>query len=239
MSLPTFVTKTIAFAVQAGKDIKEIRGWIGNLTNLNTTIKNNLVGAINEIKALILTVQQNQGNYIPTSQKGTSGGVAELDSGGKVPASQLPSFVDDVLEGFYISPTVFNDETGTAYPNVGGKAYVDISNDNNKKGSYRWSGTQYTKIEQGGIVLGETSDTAYRGDRGKLAYDHISKTDNPHQVTATQVGLGNVPNHSYATTTVANAGTSTAAFMNPKLTKDAVDSWVGDADPHQEYLNNL
>lgn len=238
MSLPNFVTKTIAFAVQAGKDIKELRTWVGNLPSLNTTIKSNLVGAINEIKALVLTVQQNQSNYIPTSQKGAAGGVAELDSGGKVPANQLPSFVDDVLEGTYVAPTIFHNESGQAYPNEGGKIYVDITATANK-GNWRWTGTQYTKIEQAGIVLGETADTAYRGDRGKIAYDHTSKTDNPHQVTASQVGLGNVPNHSYATTSVANAGTSTAGLMNPKLTKDAVDSWVGDADPHQEYLNNL
>ena len=238
MSLPTFVTKTIQYASQVGKDIKELRTWVGSLPNLNTTIKSNLVGAINEIKAQLLNVQNSQGNYIPTSQKGAAGGVAELDSGGKVPASQLPSFVDDVLEGTYISPTIFNDPQGTAYVNESGKIYVDTTNTANK-GNWRWTGTQYTKIEQAGIVLGETSSTAYRGDRGKLAYDHISNTDNPHNVTKAQVGLGNVPNNSYATTTVANAGTSVNGFMNPKLTKDAVDSWVGDADPHQEYLNNL
>lgn len=238
MSLQNFVAKTIAFAVQVGKDIKELRTWVGNLPNLNTTIKSNLVGAINEIKAQVLTVQNNQGNYIPNSQKGAAGGVAELDSGGKVPADQLPSFVDDVLEGKYVSATVFHNEQGVAYPNEGGKIYVDTTATANK-GNWRWTGTQYTKIEQAGIVLGETADTAYRGDRGKMAYEHISKTDNPHQVTAAQVGLGNVPNHSYATTAVANAGTSAAGFMNPKNTKDAVDSWVGSADPHQEYLNNL
>lgn len=238
MKLTNFITKTLAFASQVGRDIKELRFWVGNLTELTTSFKSNLVGAINEIKALVLTVQQNQGNFIPNTQKGAAGGVAELDSGGKIPANQLPSFVDDVLEGKYISPTVFLGENGIAFPNEGGKIYIDTSSSINK-GNWRWTGTQFTKIEQGGIVLGETSDTAYRGDRGKIAYEHTSKTDNPHQVTAAQVGLGNVPNHSYATPEVASAGTSISAFMNPKSTKEAVDSWVGDADPHQEYINNV
>lgn len=238
MSLANFVAKTLNFASQAGLDIKQARGWIGNLTQLNTTFKTNLVGAINELKTQILGVQNNQANYIPTNQKGAAGGVAELDSSGRVPSSQLPSYVDDILEGTYQSPTIFVDVLGNTYSPESGKAYMDISTTNNK-GFWRWSGTQYSKIQDAGIVLGETSDTAYRGDRGKIAYEHTSKIDNPHQVTASQVGLGNVPNHSYATPTVANAGTSTSAFMNPKLTKDAVDSWVGSADPHAEYLNNL
>lgn len=238
MSLITFVQKTVQYASQVGTDVKQLRNWIGVLSNLNTTFKSNLVGAINELKAQILGVQNNQANYIPKSEKGAPGGVAELDASGLIPAAQLPSFVDDVLEGFYVSPTVFRDEQGNAYIPTAGKVYVDISTGNNK-GSWRWSGTQYSKVETDGLVLGITSTTAGRGDWTKAAYDHISDQNNPHNVTAAQVGLGNVPNHSYATTTVANAGTSTQGFMNPKLTKDAVDSWVGTADPHQEYLNNL
>lgn len=238
MSLPNFVTKTVQYASQVGKDIKQLRGWIGNLTGLNTTNKSTLVGAINEVKTQVVNVQNNQANYIPTSEKGAPGGVAELGGDGKVPAAQLPSFVDDVLEGFYNSPTIFRDEQGNAYVPESGKVYMDISATTNK-GSWRWSGTQYSKVETDGLVLGITNTTAGRGDWTKAAYDHISDKNNPHGVTAAQVGLGNVPNNSYATTAVANAGTSTAAFMNPKNTKDAVDSWVGAADPHQEYLNNL
>jgi hypothetical protein len=49
------------------------------------------------------------------------------------------------------------------------------------------------------LVLGETSTNAYRGDRGKIAYDHTSLRNNPHGVTQSQVGLGNVDNTSDAT----------------------------------------
>ena len=96
---------------------------------------------------------------IATSAKGAASGVAELDSGGKVPSSQLPSYVDDVLE--YASQS--------AFPSTGetGKIYVAL--DTNQ--TYRWSGSAYVEISPS-IALGETSSTAYRGDRGKAAYDH-------------------------------------------------------------------
>jgi len=98
---------------------------------------------------------------LDASQKGVAGGVAELDSGGKVPSAQLPSYVDDVVE--YAS--------ASAFPATGetGKIYVDTTT--NK--TYRWSGSGYVEISPS-LALGETSSTAYRGDRGKAAYDHAA-----------------------------------------------------------------
>jgi microcystin-dependent protein len=113
--------------------------------------------------------------YIPTSQKGANSGVAELDSGGKVPSSQLPSFVDDVVEVANFAALPVTGETG--------KIYVTL--DTNL--TYRWSGTAYVEISAS-LALGETSSTAYRGDRGKIAYDHSQvTTGNPHNVLATQI----------------------------------------------------
>ena len=100
--------------------------------------------------------------------KGAANGIAELDSTGKVPSSQLPSYVDDVIEVADYSHLPITGETG--------KIYVTI--DDNK--TYRWSGTGYTEISSS-LALGETSSTAYRGDRGKTAYDHSQVTSgNPH-----------------------------------------------------------
>jgi len=93
--------------------------------------------------------------------KGTGGGVAELDANGKVLASQLPSFVDDVLDYDTLSDFPATGETGKIY----------VADDTNK--TYRWSGTAYVEISAS-LALGETSSTAYRGDRGKTAYDHAS-----------------------------------------------------------------
>ena len=118
---------------------------------------------------------------IPSTDKGANGGVAELDSNGKVPSSQLPSYVDDVLS--YASQS--------AFPATGETGKIYIAEDTNK--TYRWSGSAYAEISAS-LALGETSSTAYRGDRGKTAYDHSQTPGNPHGTTASDVGLGNVPN---------------------------------------------
>jgi len=110
-----------------------------------------------------------------SGQKGVANGVATLDSNGKVPSSQLPSFVDDVME--YSSLISF--------PTTGETSKIYIALDTNF--IYRWSGSQYTEISSS-IALGETSSTAYRGDRGKIAYDHSQLTgSNPHATTLEQV----------------------------------------------------
>ncbi len=61
-------------------------------------------------------------------------------------------------------------------------------------GSTNWQVYKLSEGGGGGLTLGETSSTAYRGDRGKIAYDHSQTTGNPHGTTAADVGLGNVPN---------------------------------------------
>ncbi len=98
---------------------------------------------------------------LSNSLKGANNGLAELDNTGKVPSSQLPSYVDDVLE--YANKASFPASGET------GKIYIDKSD--NK--TYRWGGSSYTEISAS-LALGETSSTAYRGDRGKVAYDHAT-----------------------------------------------------------------
>lgn len=110
--------------------------------------------------------------------------------GGKVPASQLPSSFDDVLDGLYISPTVFHDPNGVAYTPESGKIYIDT----NTNVTYRWNGSAYLELGGGsggsGLVLGETSSTAHRGDHGKAAYDHSVSTGNPHNSTTSDIPEG-------------------------------------------------
>lgn len=109
---------------------------------------------------------------------------------GKIPTSQLPSYVDDVLEYANLA----------AFPSTGetGKIYVAL--DTNL--TYRWSGTAYVEISKS-LALGETSATAYRGDRGKTAYDHSQATGNAHGTTASQIP--NTPAGTIAATTVQGA----------------------------------
>lgn len=109
----------------------------------------------------IENVRTEMASKLDASLKGTANGVAELDANGKVLTSQLPSFVDDVIEA----------ENYAVLPNEGetGKIYVTL--DDNK--TYRWSGSAYVEISAS-LALGETDSTAYRGDRGKVAYDHAT-----------------------------------------------------------------
>lgn len=95
------------------------------------------------------------------AQKGSPNGIATLDDGGRVPAAQLPSFVDDVVEYRNAEQFPLQGETG--------KIYVDT--DANKV--YRWSGSQYTEISAS-LALGETADTAFAGNRGKAVEDAVA-----------------------------------------------------------------
>ncbi len=76
-----------------------------------------------------------------------------------IPAALLPGYVDDVIEV----------ETYDALPNPGESGKIYLTLDTNK--SYRWAGTQYAELSKS-IALGETAETAFRGDLGKVAYDH-------------------------------------------------------------------
>ena len=113
---------------------------------------------------------------IPATEKGQPNGVATLGSDGKVPSSQLPSFVDDAQEY----------PTRDDFPETGQDGIIYVAEDTNL--TYRWSGSAYVEISPS-LALGETASTAYRGDRGKTAYDHSQITNaNPHGTTAAQVG---------------------------------------------------
>lgn len=100
---------------------------------------------------------------------GAAGGVATLDETRKVPSSQLPSYVDDVIEGTYVNSTTFNDADGSPVTPESGKIYVDTTT--NKE--YRWGGTQFVLISES-LALGETASTAYPGNKGKQNADNIA-----------------------------------------------------------------
>ena len=173
---------------------------------------------------------------VDVAMVGVAGGIAELDSLGKVPASQLPSYVDDVLEYADLS----------SFPATGESGKIYVAQDTNK--TYRWSGSGYVVISET-LALGETDSTAYRGDRGKTAYDHSQSTHartdatktessstngnikingtettvythpgsgtNPHGTTASDVGLGNVGNFK-AVSTVASQGLTDTEKSNAR-----------------------
>lgn len=114
---------------------------------------------IEDRKAGDTTITNSLNAFIST--KGRPGGLAELDSTGKVPAAQLPSYVDDVLEY----------STKAQFPQTGETGKIYVAKDTNL--TYRWTGTQYLEISQS-LALGETPSTAYPGDKGKANRDALN-----------------------------------------------------------------
>ena len=117
------------------------------------------------------------------SDKGVANGVATLNENGIIPSSQLPSYVDDVLEY----------ESSAEFPVAGesGKIYIDLLT--NK--TYRWGGSGYVEISES-LALGETSSTAYAGNKGKATTDafnaHAANTD-IHVTAAKQATWDAIP----------------------------------------------
>lgn len=109
------------------------------------------------------------------SIKGTANGIASLDAQGKVPSNQLPSFVDDVVEGYYKQSDgkFYSIKSGDTYSNEitgqQGKIYVDLST--NK--TYRWGTTQYVVISET-LAIGTTTGTAFDGASGQANTDAIN-----------------------------------------------------------------
>jgi len=116
--------------------------------------------------------------------KGEANGVAELDGTGRVPATQLPSYVDDVLEYATFSTLPVTGESG--------KIYITI--DDNL--TFRWSGVVYANISSS-LALGNTADSAFRGDYGSIAYSHSQVAHAPSDSTAndTDANLKDRANH--------------------------------------------
>jgi len=179
MSLATRVSD---LATRVATEFKTVKSKIagntsGDLSGLTTTVKTSLLASINELVSA-LAGKQNSLGFTPenSANKGAAGGYAPLDAGAKVPAANLPSYVDDVLEYANLAAFPATGETG--------KIYIAIDT----ALTYRWSGSAYVNISSS-LALGETSGTAYRGDRGKTAYDHSQlTTGNPHAVTFSQLG---------------------------------------------------
>lgn len=99
------------------------------------------------------------------NSKGAPNGLASLNESGIIPSAQLPSYVDDVIEV----------DTFSNLPGTGESGKIYIVQDTNL--TYRWSGTGYVEISKS-LALGETSSTAYPGDKGKATTDKLNKTSN-------------------------------------------------------------
>ncbi len=178
MSLATRISD---LAVRVATEFKTVKTKLsgnnsGDLSGLTTTAKTSLLAAVNELVSSLAAKQNNLG-YTPenANNKGAASGYCPLGADAKVPSINLPSYVDDVLEA----------NSFAALPGTGESGKIYVTTDTNKQ--YRWSGSGYVEISAS-LALGETSGTAYRGDRGKTAYDHSQATGNPHGTTFAQLG---------------------------------------------------
>lgn len=142
---------------------------------------------------------------VKRSEMGQANGVATLDNAGKVPAAQLPSYVDDVIEGYYSGGKFYTSKGSSGnYSGVitgeTGKIYVNL-NDNK---TYRWSGTAYAVISET-LALGETSSTAYAGNKGAANASEIEKIKNGTTTVPKATSATNVNGHTVETNVPAGA----------------------------------
>lgn len=148
---------------------------IQDRTTADTALKTELTDSIREVRDDLDTFK---------ATKGQANGLASLGSDGKVPAAQLPSYVDDVIDVYAtydVSPTnqisnikLYSD-AAHANPVTGeaGKSYNDIT-EGHPGYQFRWSGTTWVPITSGGLIIGEISGTAYDGAKGKTTTDNLN-----------------------------------------------------------------
>lgn len=132
--------------------------------------------------------------------------------------------MDDVLEGYYYNSKFYKEAAHTTeIAGETGKIYVDIPS--NK--TYRWSGTAYVVISDT-IALGETASTAYRGDRGKIAYDHSQSAHARTDATKTEKSTtnGNVKINGTETVVYTHPSTHAASM----ITQDATHRFTTDTE---------
>ena len=154
--------------------------------NLDETLPNAIAKEVQDRKdaiaalesspnASIKALEKKHDDFVAT--KGQANGFASLNGKGLVPSSQLPSYVDDVIE---VYATYYVSETGKlsniklysdldhANPITGesGKIYLNITH-GEPPYQFRWSGTQFVDSNTSSLILGEVTGTAYDGGKGK------------------------------------------------------------------------
>lgn len=178
-------------------------------------------------------------NAVPKSTKGVANGVASLDSSGKVPASQLPGFVDDVLDVYVRSGATLYSGTwlsltsgGAALTPEEGKLYI-VKEGQYANHQYRWTGSRYGEIASS-LALGEVTGTAYDGAKGKATADKVAiiednLQDKAEEITALQTASDELKETTATHTTEINSNTQDIAKLKQDVAEG--DVHVGDSEP--------
>lgn len=180
--------------------------------------------------------------YQKLENKGSPNGYPPLDENGKIPTQyqydtaepivNLTDFISSLTgmitgQKYYIATTkkiitATSATTGSSEDPNSSTVYIRQSNST----SWRWSGADMVQINAG-LTLGETGSTAYYGDRGKIAYEHTFRTDNPHGISITQIGaapsshVGSYGASNHALASGGNAGFSTNDYSTSEKNKVA------------------
>lgn len=164
---------------------------------------------------------------VKRTEMGVANGVATLGADGKVPSGQLPSYVDDVLEY----------ENKASFPSAGETGKIYVAKDTNL--TYRWSGTAYVEISAS-LALGETSSTAYAGDKGKALATRLTAveekaTTNASNVSSVGTRVTNIENGTKA----AGKATKLATARKISIAGDATGSVEFDGSADKSIALNL
>lgn len=234
---------------------QEVETINNTITNLDTELSQDITDLKNYTDA----------TFIPLSQKAQPNGVATLNEIGEVPASQLPSYVDDVIEVYAtydknevgdISNVQLYSDAEHLNPITGesGKIYVNVT-PNEPNYNFRWSGTQFLYIDTGGLILGEITGTAYDGAKGKHTTDIVNSlpntitnelevtsnsntvviTENYYQKQSTDLYQTASTTHSIPSATQSSAGVMTSA---DKTKLDGLDEIIEQNLYYQSELDD-
>ena len=217
-----------------GLEADNLQEALVELTDLastgGVTSVNGKTGAVTLSKSDLSLGNVTNDAQVKRSEMGKANGVATLDSSGKVPSSQLPSYVDDIVEIAVVETDAQGRITKIAYHVNGSLTEMPATSSviylHSVLGTwgyeptdkiYRWGGGYLVEISPS-IALGETSSTAYAGDKGKANADAINTLN------------GLVGGHTTSLTNILN-GTSKVgkAGSADKLTTGRKISLTGDA----------
>ena len=200
-------------ALVAIKDIADNGGVTGVKGDSESTFRK---GNVSISKANIGLGNVSNDAQVKRSEMGVANGVATLGGDGKVPAAQLPSYVDDVLEY----------ENKAAFPATGETGKIYVAKDTNL--TYRWGGSAYVEISVS-LALGETSSTAYAGDKGKALEARMNVAENDINTSFSENAATNVRVKALEDgTTAAGKATKLATARKISLTGDATGNTTFD-----------
>ena len=232
-ALDTKFTKAVADEAKARTDADTALGAridkeISDRTAADTALDNKLQANIDALEA-------KHDAFVAT--KGKANGFASLDANGTVPANQLPSYVDDIIDvyatydksatGELTNIKLYSDAAHqNAITGEAGKIYINITN-GEPPYQFRWTGTIFARADAQVLILGQITGTAFDGGRGKELENQIAslKTNgashfdnNTYQASTVRLnfkcwfGKGNVQDHSSQITaaTASQAGVMSA-----------------------------